>query len=530
MEEHSLPNSTQLNTIISTIKELYAKYEGTPQEDDLCAIFMEKVPIFVEKSLRELESRRNNKTQIEETIQTIYHSCINKYVYNEALNAFYEIHHLPVQLKLIFSDCIWMKLNEHIPSHLLSYKTTILRGIRQKLSEQNVFLWTPPSHSVNRMIIEVKRNFHCEEEAIFLMQIIGAIVLRKEDTINIKEETLVHLWFGPRMEEVVFTIQQMIYNATHYFSSFWNKIKHRNHYSYQLPNICYLCFPSITHKTPFRVIKQSPVLFLTTCCHLYSTRDFLIHQSSIRRTQNTTDTSQLFQQYVSDNLIVSKQEHTLQRFLLLREIMLDFKAYIFENHLPADLLTKQQLLQHIQSCIPYETYGTRSVKKLFQATFTVCSGNTVQEIFDQFCDEMIDTHPSQDKKAYVLTTRQLHNNYRIWCKHYAQSQVSTEYEINIYDDDHHNQHWYCSYNLLMALFQRKYNKKKTFKVYIHPPTDIWKIYLQTFALQDTVSDMQQWAKEEFGIHIEDLKIEYSNVLYPYEEQLITHEIEQLCES
>ena len=527
--------SSHFNTIVSAIEILFTKYDGTPQQDDLCALFLEKVPIFVEKSLRELESRRNNKTQIEETIQSIHNSCIDKYLYNEDLNAFYEIHHFPVQLKLIFSDCIWMKLSECIPKHLLpDYKTTILRGVRQKLSEQNVFLWTPPSQSVKRMIIEVKRNFHCEEEAIFLMQIIGAIVLHKEDTLltNAEDIGLVHLWFGPRMEEVVFTIQQLIYNATHYFSSFWNKIKHRNHYSYLLPNICYLCFPSITHKTPFRVIKQSPILFLTTCCHLFSTQELLIHKSSIRRTLHTNDTSQLFQHYINDNLIVSKQQNTSKRFLLLREIVLDFKTSIFENHLPEDLLTKQQLFHHIQTLIPYETYGTRSVKKLFHATFTICSGNTVQEIFDQFCGEMVDipTPPDVKKKACALTTRQLHNNYRIWCKHYAQQQVTSDCEPIIYDD-HHHQHWYCSYNLFVALFQRKYNIKKKFKVHIQPPSDIWKMYLQTFASQDDILNMQQWAKEEFGIHIEDLHTGHSNVLMPpCEEKLITQDTTPLCDS
>ena len=525
------PQSSHLDTIVSTLKELYTKYEDTSQQEDLCAIVLEKVPPFLEKSLRELESRRNNKTQIEDTIQKIYQSCIDKYVYNEDLNAFYEIHHFPVQLKLIFSDCIWMKLCESIPAHMLSYKASIIRGVRQRLVEQQVFRWVPPSHSTKRMIIEVARNFHSEAEAICLMQIIGAIVLRKEDTLLTNatdNNALVHMWFGPRMEEVVFTIQQIIYNATHNYSSFWNKIKHRNHYSYSLPNICYLCFPSITHKTPFRVIKQSPMLFLTTCCQLYTTHELYTTKGSIRRTLQTEDTAQLFTQYTNDNLIVSKQKNTSKRFLLLREIVLDFANYVFENQLPADLLTKQQLFQHIQTMIPHETYGTHSIKKIFHATFTICSGNTVQEIFDQFCCEIVDTPTPQDTKVYTLTMRQLHNNYRIWCKHYAQHQTADDCEPSV-DDDHHHQHWYCSYNLFVALFQRKYNKKRTFKVHIQPPIYIWKIYLQTFASQDVVANMEQWAKEEYGIHIADLKTEQSNVLLPCEEKLIAQEIEQLCE-
>jgi hypothetical protein len=207
---------------------------------------------------------------------------------------------------------------------------------------------------------------------------------------------------------------------------------------------------------------------------------------------------------MKDNLIVFQQNDVHQRYVLLRELVADFKTYIFENNLPADLLTKQQLVQHIQTFIPSETYGTRSQKKLFYATFKVCSGNTVQEIFEQFCNEMIDTPVPPEKKKYALTTRQLHNNYRIWCKYYVQIQYGHDCELIAEEDDHSHQHWYCSYNLFTALFKRKYTNKKTFKIHIQPPIEIWQIYLQTFSSQDISSDIQQWAKDEFGIYIKDL--------------------------
>lgn len=523
--------SSNVKSIVSCIESIYTKYEGTQQEEDLCSVFVEKVPAFIEKTLRDLESRRQSKTHIEETIQDLYEKCVGKYVYNADLNAFYEIQHFPVQLQLIFSDSIWMKLSSHIPSHTLSHKSTVYRGIRQKLMTEDIFKWTPPASSIKRMVIEVKRNFCSEAEAHFLMQIIGAIILRKEDILmsNVHGNVFVHLWFGPRMEEVAFTIQDIIYNATHYFSPFWKKIKHRIHHSYSLPDICYLCFPTITHKTPFRVIKQSPLLFLTVCTHMFRTQPLFIHQSSICRTLHTHDTQQLFERYASDNLVLSPiSQQPLLRFLLLREIMLDFKHYLFENQLPADILSKQHIIQYIIKHIPYETYGTRSVKKIFYATFAVSSGNTVQEIFDQFCTTLLEpNHDQTTPTTTFLTTRQLHNNYRVWCKFYVQH-VSVEDDMAI-EDDHYQQHWYCSYNLFVALFQRKYTIQTTYNMTVCPPSDIWKVYLQTYASQNQTSNMDKWAKDEYGIDLSTLSLS-SNTLEAYEEKLIVQEIENIYES
>lgn len=67
-------NHTQatLQTMLDTVYALFTKHEGSEQENDLLALFSDKIPMFVERSLRDIEAKRNNKSLIEDCVNELY--------------------------------------------------------------------------------------------------------------------------------------------------------------------------------------------------------------------------------------------------------------------------------------------------------------------------------------------------------------------------------------------------------------------------------------------------------------------------
>jgi hypothetical protein len=561
MTEHASA-ADELERIVASVRQQFEKCSTPQQQRDLRTLFVDRVPTFVDRSLREVEARRTNRSQIEACVGTLHASCIGHYLHNADLNAYYEVHAHPVRLQLVASDRILLKLANHIPANLANHRIPILRAVRALVCTQSVFDWAPPAHVMQRMIAETNRNFRTTEEAVFFMKLIGTIVLRKEDAMAQESSTnqmaLVHLWHGPRAEEVVQQMQRVVYNATHTFSSFWNKVKSRMHRTYTLPNICYLHFPAIAPKTPFRVIQQSTILFLATCCQLFrQDPTFVSTTCAVRLTRDTTCTLDLFSKYIRDSLVLSTPADDQPRFLLLYEILDDFGEYLSRNSLPADILTKQEVLQHIDSTIQYETYGTLCRKKLYHASFQASRGDTLQELFLQFCNDMIYDQPmytiaaapgslanadtdttttadttttsTTDHGNPVVTTQQLHNNYRMWCKHYVSTTEPTDNEPMC--DSQHHRHWYCSYKLFVVLFNRLYKSPLTSAIQLHPPVSVWKFYIGQYVGENQNESLEQWALSKFGIHIPHIcSISNADLLETTDRHSILHEFEHYAHS
>lgn len=512
------PGQTEpaINAIVSNVKKMYNTHKVDYPENDIMQLFEDRVPAFVERSLREMRARRVNKVQIEECVKDLYQQCANRYVYNREQNAFYIVQDAPVSLQLISSDQILISLREQLPANLEHCRTQILRMIRTRLQTQNVFEWTPPPMVMQRMTKEVHRNFNTSEETSFFMKLIGAMVHHREDVLytDDNKNSMVHLWFGERVGDVIECVQRLLYNATKSLSPFWNKVKRRMHRSYPYSNICFVHFPPITHKSPFRIIKHSPILFLATCSHMFTNdQNFLINTPNIRRTQHISTSQQLFSHYLHENMVLTNNETTnnKQKYLLLHEILNDFAEYTSQQSLPQDVMTKNDIIQSIQMLIHNETYGTRGTKRLYYATFRISTGETLHELFHSFCQTMLDFEQqpsdSQHPCAHIthrVTAMQLHNNYRMWCKHYVATNDTIDSEI-CPQADTQCRHWYCSYKLFTVLIQKMFGvHEEGFPIIVHPPADIWKIYLQKHTNDSIQTDLHTWVQSEFGIRLQNV--------------------------
>lgn len=516
VSEPSEPSEPTIHTIVSKVKQLYNIHTVNYPDKDIMQLFEDRVPAFVERSLREMQARRVNKVHIEQCVHDLYQQCSNRYVYNREQNAFYTVQDAPVSLQLISSDQILISLREQLPVNLEHCRTQILRMIRTRLQTLNVFEWTPPPMVMQRMTKEVHRNFNTSEETSFFMKLIGAMVHHREDALytDDNKNSMVHLWFGERVEDVIECVQRLLYNATKSLSPFWNKVKRRMHRSYPYSNICFLHFPHITHKSPFRIIKHSPILFLATCSHLFMhDQHFLTNTPNIRRTQHITTSQQLFSHYLHENMVLTNTEeptNNKQQYVLLHEILNDFSDYTSQQSLPQDVMTKNDIIQSIQMLIHNETYGTRGTKRLYYATFRISTGETLHELFHSFCQTMLDRAQPPDSQhscasiAHRVSAMQLHNNYRMWCKHYVATHDTIDSEI-CQQSDTQCRHWYCSYKLFAVLIQKMFGiHEEGYSVIVHPPADIWKIYLQKHANDSVQTDLQAWVQNEFGIQLQNV--------------------------
>ena len=500
------PASIHLDTIHKTVEAIFQTYQDTPQEKDMVQLFEEKLAFFVERSLRDIETRRASKVLIEQCVQTLHQQCAEKYLYNSQQNAFYEIQDAPVSLQLISSDNILIALREQLPATLEPHRLQILKMVRSRLQHRNVFEWSPSTMVIQRMTKEWHRNFNTLQETEFFMKLIGAMVHHREETVYTDEQNsnIIHLWFGDRIEEVIECVQRLLYNGTHSLSPFWNKVKRRMHHTYSFQNIHFIHFPSIPHKNPFRIIKHSPMLFLASCSHMFRTDPtFIQHSQVVRRLNHVSTPQQLFSYYLHENMVLTNKEQTTckQQYLLLREILNDFSDYLGQQSLPADTMTKQDIIQSVHSQIQSETYGTRGTKHLYYATFRIGAGDTLHELFLSFCSAMLIADDSQNSDEVCTSTSplQLHNNYRMWCKHYVATNDTVDCDLCL-SGNSQNRHWYCSYKLFIVLLQKKYGlEEQSCRVRVQPSTDIWKLYLEKHTNDNIADGLAVWVKREFGI-------------------------------
>lgn len=502
--ESNCSGSLYLQRVLEVVREQYAKLVKDNDANDIVYLYEERVPAFVERSLKEMQTRRINKELVEACIEDLYQQCHDAYVYNREQNAFYEIQEAPVSLRLISSDQILIALREHIPASLEHCRSHILKMVRVRLQSHNVFEWAPPSVVIQRMTKEVRRNFQSAEETLFFMRVIGAMVHHKEDVLYVDSHktNLVHLWFGERVEDVVECVQRLLYNATKTLSPFWNKIKRRMHRSYPYSSICFIHFPSITHKNPFRILKHAPILFLATCSHLYcQDTDFMTNAVNIRRTQHISTAQQLFSHYLHENVVLTNDfsSASKQKFVLLREIVNDFTDYLTQQSLPLDILTKHELMQSLKALVHHEAYGTRGTKHLYYATFRISTGETVHELFLRFCHTMLKPSNTSEPTSSAVTVLQLHNNYRMWCKHYVAANEIPDADL-CPQGGNTNRHWYCSYKLFAVLVNKRFGTpEKGCQVTVCPVADIWKLYLEKHANDQVKDNLECWVAQEFGI-------------------------------
>lgn len=610
-------------TIHTALNTIYTTLTATYDADQINQVFTDRVPAFVERTLRERETRRQNRIQtdtaIQATVDRLMQQHRHRFVYNPNICTYYEVGKQHMQLRVRTIDNILQELLPVIPAEMRPHRRYILRAVRGRLMQQHVFDWTPSKRCVERMTQEVKRNFGSYAEAQYLMTIVGAIVLRREEVLFGKYDVssgdssadatdaadpataAVHLWHGPRVEEVVECLQRILHNHTCTFSPFWNQVKRRMHHSYQLSEVWSLYFPERPpQEEMFGVLKQSSVLFLAACCKQFREHPPLsawMAHPTIRYNHALKDADALFVRYLAEHVVhrttsisatgsatsTTTSSPTLgpattsttstpaitppalptppvpshTTYLLFRELQHDFSDFLHTHSLPPDILPKQDLLRLTNQHFGHVLYGTRSTKRLYKGTLTVSVRDTVHDMFMRFVQDMLvvpgyvdlaATNVYDDGMESVwshsshphVTARQLHNNYRIWCRHYADTLVTpaasgavggTETPPPLHhhhhmgmggggmDADHHTKHWYCSFTLFEAFLRLVSGSSaesvvlsessssstsepiihRYWNYRIHPHKDTWKYYLDLFKRETPEQTLSQWLWGECGV-------------------------------
>lgn len=548
------PLHTALHTLHATL--LAAIPDSHHHDTAVHKILTERVPVFVERALRTLETKRDNASHIEQTVTALFRDhCAGKYVYNAANNGFYEVNKYGMQLRMRTSDSILMSVLPHVPADLHVHRRQILRAVRAQMCAQSVLDWTPSKRCVERMTTEVRRNFTTLDEARYFMTVVGAIALRREDTLlhaNATYDAPIHLWHGARVDEVITCVQRLLHDTTRTFSPFWSKIKRRMHRSYPLGRLWVLHFPRLANKrTPFHALQRAPLAFVASCCHHFrqsGLNGWLDHRT-IRYTRGLPTTRALFERYVHERVVQEDDTEgtttatpptlVARRYLLLRELHADLCEYLATHQLPTDLLTKHDLHTHTNALLRHEPFGTRGNKRVYHGTFHDSAVNdTVHELFLHFVSTMLvelpPDAPSTPTTAVLhatapcapVTTTQLHNNYKMWCRHYASEQQPDSADSNVSssdaggvtgdtqsastDDvaaaDHHTQHWYCSYTLFAFFLRQKLRPtaapsqvRKAWRVRVVPHRDTWKHYLAQYERDQPTCTLTEWLAREFGV-------------------------------
>ena len=573
--------STTLHTVLYTLNTtlLEAIPESHHNDPAVHKILTERVPVFVERALRVLETKRDNATHIQQTVDQLFcEHCAGNYVYNAANNGFYEVNKYGMQLRMRTSDSILMSILPHVPAELHVHRRQVLRGVRSKMCAQSVLDWTPSKRCIERMTTEVRRNFTTYEEARYFMTLLGAIALRREDVLLRSTDSYdvpIHLWHGARVEEVVTCVQRILHDTTRSFSPFWSKVKRRMHRSYPLARLWLLHFPRLADKrSPFRALERAPLAFVASCCHHFrqAMQDEDAHQHGtqqstsglvgwvnndvVRYTRELQTSRALYERYLQERVAMvacdggvdNQDEHGTpsllpslvpHRYLLFRELHADLCEYLIAHNLPTDVLTKHDLLAHTDALLPHEPFGTRGTKRVYHGTFHDTAVNdTVHELFLHFVNTMLVElpldNPSTPTTAVLyataphtpVTTTQLHNNYKMWCRHYATVQgeaelptpVATHTSVAPEDAsaaDHHTKHWYCSYTLFAFFLRKKMlpspvtvategiskppRKAPTWRVRIVPHRDTWKHYIAQYERDQPACTMVEWLAREFGV-------------------------------
>ena len=148
-------DTTEIESVSETIQTIIEKLLNEHDHDDLLKVFKERVPNFVDRSIKQMQERSLNREQIDDTVNTIYKKyCIHKYVYHPNINGFYEI--IDFQLKMLSSDRILLNLRPYIPDNLLKYRSQIMRSLKTNICKNTLVEWNPPKKCITRITNFIK--------------------------------------------------------------------------------------------------------------------------------------------------------------------------------------------------------------------------------------------------------------------------------------------------------------------------------------------------------------------------------------
>ena len=471
----------------------------------------EKVPNFIERAIKKMQERSLHKEQIDDTINTIYKKhCVNRYLYHPNINGFYEI--VDFQLKKLSSDRILLNLRHFIPETLIQYRTQIMRSLKANICKNVLIEWTPPKKCINRITNFIKQLFNSEDETIFFMTIIGAIVNNREDIIIDKD--IIHMWYGPRLTSTLDLIQQLIYNSMCSYSSFWNRVKKRMH-KYPLQQIWYLHFPKRNTERLTKVLKSSPELFICVCSYYFRNNSLSKWEKNplICRTLTMMSNEDIFTKYLSSNLISNTRG-----YLQLSEIEEDFKEYLNDNKLPPNMLTVRELREYIEKKFKkvqnkkgwlycgslhvdsdYDIFERFTIEMLEPVKLE--EDEVIQDDFEDEDDELNNSDITENddvsdneslKKKSFINTQQIFMNYKMWHRNTIKTL--------------HPNNETCSLNLFDAFLKLTYQSyENKWRVQLKSIQKYLKHYLSYYKLctndnnNSTGKDFKKWSEETYGV-------------------------------
>ena len=178
------PDGTTVGALQHDVHTMLATLVAEYEVDDVRAVFLDRVPTFVHRTIRGLHERRANQEQIAAVVQKLCaEHCAGRYMYNPDLNGYYHLIN-GRRLRLIPSDSILARLRDKIPPAMFEHRFPIMRAVHAALRHEHQLLqWDPSPACVERITARVATLFHSLAEARYFMTIVGVLATRREDLL-----------------------------------------------------------------------------------------------------------------------------------------------------------------------------------------------------------------------------------------------------------------------------------------------------------------------------------------------------------
>jgi hypothetical protein len=396
--------ATAQQTCYAVVDDLLCKFGHI--ENDVAKVMEQRVPAFVERTLRAMEERDVHRMAVENCVGRIYATNQSKYMHNAHNNGYYRVDDDEQIIRLVPSDAILLELAECIPAELLEHRTSIMRSLKALVRKQCIFQWEPASCLVDNVRERLALLFGgSRKRANAFMYVLGAILLKDEAAFDQK----VHLWHGPCAAAAVEAFQCMISQITQSYSPLWNRLKSRMHHSYfPLAAVSMLYFDVPREAggwdTFYKTLHGMRESIVVACCQLH--RD-AAHGASHRTPElfhhPYTDAESVWLAYcgaASKKLV----------FVHMDEILKDFRFFCGAKCLPANLLTPTEIRRFADNLF-VSVRHRMNAPTLYHAALTI---PTFYEHFDLFCSEILVVPAASANDVEGISSGRLYNTFDAW--------------------------------------------------------------------------------------------------------------------
>jgi hypothetical protein len=425
------------------------------KEDDVLHIFQTKVPSFIDKTLRQIELRDEQRVHIDTCINQLFKTYESVMMYNGAINGYYKYDEDTLTIKMITSDYIWIQLRPCVPFELHAYRESILKSVIGLIRKTLLFEWTPPPRLRDTVVQMVSLIFNgCLKRTYSFMYIIGAIILKDVAILS----DIVHVWYGEYTSRVLEIVQYIVSQVTQSYSPSWNRLRSRYHHSYQLDDVSFLHFnmPSKEWQNWLASLTASKEAFVVSCCHIFRERKYTV--LTFPRHHAFTDVEKVWQHYRKQLPI---PHASASCYVTLEEITLDLHTFLKASYLQKNLLSSTDVKRFADG-----HFTNRKHRSNVSTLYAVELNNTTyHDTFRVFCSEILSS--SED----TISTGRLYNTFEIWIKCIPYNQNNTQDAQQM-----------CPYNIFDAFLHEKYmpTEDGVWKVRVDISCNMARHYIQAY--------------------------------------------------